>query len=1400
MSETVVRRDPGKISTTLKEAVLDGLLNMTYAHISGDGEVGKYLYGARPRTLLNSGFLLPQQTPFGDDEVISPIWISSHGTQLQVSLKAETRISIQPRLSLYVRVLPTEKELSRPDCKAIFTLKPEVAREIKDERNRRLEAEWERVKGNYASKRVHPEWKSIRERILEEVYVERGIPPRLVLDIDVEEPPTEPDASVEDTPPIEGVQANVDEAASINDEYFEPLNVPHKWMRLDISVPELTLDLSESNDSIQSTAADHVEKMHEAIALQLKSWIESDDKISGGKLWGYRSQLSVPPSKYKHWQHFLDLARSSSNELAVPEITLGWDIELVGDWVDSSKKNLHIALENRSQEPHQYRDETDPACFLVTLQLKIPQSMHCPLKLERIDPSYRYNQYLQHAGLGQNCGIKVVSSSPEDLIIQTTWRPRYVQPRIVPTNISGVERNIRALSKPESTDGLTEIAAAMQSWVNHQKATVDTGAGLSATDRESRLRESEAFKEDISRWIHEKEAIEAGVRLLIESKGYWKKRGKQTERRAIPYEAWLAMNEAMANFMKVRFRNDDKDNSWHLFQLAFILANLPALASRMSEYSHYYKESRDDSVTLLYFATGGGKSEAFFGLLVFNLLLDRLRGKECGVTAMLRYPLRLLTIQQAQRCAKILAQAELVRVNHGYGGQQLSIGFWVGSGGSPNRHNDKGVISLPEIEEIAPTPSAEEKLRDDNQKYSAALRAWNKIPACPFCASTTALRRFPKLGGTLAHVCTNMSCASNAGGWAPLPFYICDDDIYDFAPAVLLGTVDKLALIGHSPQTIRRVLGMFGVAPWFDVSTQRFRVPTSPRDLKAGPEARGMTGVYPTYKGGLKLIHDPFPSLIIQDEAHLLDESLGTFAGLFESTLDAIFDQLAKPLSGLIAVDLAGKRRRPKVITASATVSEPERQLEHLYQRAIPAVQFPYPGPNLYESFYARPQSADPSETERRAILDPEIAAKQARIYCAFMTNGKPHTATSIAVLASFHYCITKLFDAFTSGDAKKSTVTKERLSSYISTGQLQALHREALEKASDSELATIIDLHRIALTYVTNKKGGDQIMAAEAEETRKRHLNEGVELSGLGTRLITGSVDQGEIQAVVQAAQKRDEPGQKFTPLGELLRSVIATSAISHGVDVEEFNSMFFAGMPSDIAEYIQASSRVGRTHIGFVVLIPTPQRRRDRHIVEIFDIFHRFLERMVQPAAIDRWAEKAVERIYPSILQAYLTGVVPSRKLIELDEDKKDQTPNYTSIPSLRTEYGRRGEAMLAEINAFVEVAIGLKDGYEPEGADHYRHLIDKHTRYLITNQWASQVWGTGSMYEYFNAISNPMDKPMTSLRDVDQGGRIVMSSRGTTVTREGAKAFKQDPRDLLNVMDMIRLGTAQSEEGEA
>ena len=160
--------------------------------------------------------------------------------------------------------------------------------------------------------------------------------------------------------------------------------------------------------------------------------------------------------------------------------------------------------------------------------------------------------------------------------------------------------------------------------------------------------------------------IERGIRLLMQSQEAYRalatateQQRTQLERRAAPYRAWLLTNESF-----LRRDRGDRQRGWRLFQLAFILAHIPTFASRMPEYRDYYDPLLDEAAaSLLYFPTGGGKSEAFYGALLFAMFLDRLRGKARGVTAIIRYPLRLLTLQQGQRLLLLVTAAELVRID-----------------------------------------------------------------------------------------------------------------------------------------------------------------------------------------------------------------------------------------------------------------------------------------------------------------------------------------------------------------------------------------------------------------------------------------------------------------------------------------------------------------------------------------------------------------------------------------------------------------------------------------------------------------------------------------------------------------------------------------------------------------
>jgi hypothetical protein len=181
-------------------------------------------------------------------------------------------------------------------------------------------------------------------------------------------------------------------------------------------------------------------------------------------------------------------------------------------------------------------------------------------------------------------------------------------------------------------------------------------------------------------------------------------------------------------------------------------------------------------------------------------------------------------------------------------------------------------------------------------------------------------------------------------------------------------------------------------------------------------------------------------------------------------------------------------------------------------------------------------------------------------------------------------------------------------------------------------------------------------------------------------------------------------------------------------------------------------------------VVLIPTPQRRRDRYIVEVFDSYHRFLERMVSPAAIDRWAGRAIERVLPSFIQAYLTGVRYISDLYKLAPDKKHTVRDLSWIPFIVDIYKNPATKgpLIKGICEFVEKAIGLDGDFAPGGKQHYQELIRERVETLLTNWDRDALGEQRNLMDYFKAQPSVMNRPMTSLRDVDEAGVIYFGHR--------------------------------------
>ncbi|NTE55799.1 helicase [Agrobacterium tumefaciens] len=1414
-----------RIDVELKEAVCDALVNMITRRSSGTDDAGRIVYGKSPQRSVFSGQLLPRLSGADVDET-SDIRIAAIGIDFNMDAAATCFLEAKPKFSVYVRVLPTWEEISSDrfgipiDFKLRKDKKDEIDRKIRQRREELYEREnltrpdWGALEPDQKES-VKRRRLDIQNEIRRSVYGEYGIPVDGASAASFDKPKASEGEEEEsagspvvtgDAPeaePTPDIGRMVTSGAHIPESMYSPAPIPPKWVRVDLDLPECTWSAALSGAALTSAFAEYSRSMHAEISEQLANWLKGDgERIA----WRDRMVTQADAASAESWNTFIGkLAGEKVDPKILPSLTgVVMRAERQRDFMDPTRVSIRVTLDNSCAE----LSKTDArfqcnAIFGTGFALRLARDAHHPVKLDRVVPSYRFRDYMAYPAIGLNCGVEESEPSEGVIELSTTWAPRFNQPRVVPRKID-LEYHFKPLADGYDVSKLRVLVDDYRAWIGQQEAALKDSIvhDLPADDAD---RERVRFAEDLAGQRTEARHVEQGIDILTASReaalavaGASGHERQRLIRKSAPWHAWLMMNESFA-------RRDAKypDRGWRLFQLAFILAHIPTFASRTEEFSEFFDGDRDEmSASLLYFPTGGGKSEAFYGALVFAIFLDRLRGKDRGITAMIRYPLRLLTLQQAQRLLKLIVWSEIVRKEKAAGLWPIEIGFWVGASNTPNRFNHMRP-DLPDLATLGDDDDLASGLSSEAKRYQDVQASYNKVPSCPCCGSATGLRRHKASGGKerAVIVCFDTKCEWNRthGGIAPLPFLLTDDTIYQRAPAILLGTVDKLAMLGQSTQTITDILGMFGMARWIGPDGHLAN-PRETQDLSKGPTNSGASAVYPAYDGGERVFHDPFPSLIIQDEAHLLEESLGTFSGLFDTLLEKTFTSIDDICGNELKVaryrNAEGKAmpRLPKIVAATATISDPERQIKTLYQRK--PLRYPYPGPDIYRSFFSEPDQAPSGNSERSALsqtlarhLAPEATAPLMRLYVSLMTNGATHTVTTVGVLSSFHTIITHLWKDLL--DPAKSQAAVAELAAAVSPGTAGGWRRAAIQRAVDEgrtdEIMALVDLHRIALAYVTNKKGGDQVIDALHTAVAQKHLIAGLSHDLFVSRLISGGIDMQEIQAVMKLAETSFDGGQ-YPEVGETLRNIVATSAISHGVDVDRFNSMFFAGLPSDIAEYIQASSRVGRTHVGFVMLLPTPQSRRDRYVVETHDIFHRFLERMIAPPAVERWSEMAIERVRPSYVQTWAM-LKDARAFFDLPDEQKSDFLTHDSTRMLNRLSRRDTVAFANDVGGFMLDALGIggrgvdRIG-EPPAREFYRGRTDAAALELGRSMKDLDI--SARLRQFWEEQDTKLRMPMTSLRDVDEAG-LIRASDFDRGSRGNSREMSLE--DVATAMKVIR-----------
>jgi len=374
-------------------------------------------------------------------------------------------------------------------------------------------------------------------------------------------------------------------------------------------------------------------------------------------------------------------------------------------------------------------------------------------------------------------------------------------------------------------------------------------------------------------------------------------------------EAFRVANRAVARALRQRFGDGlGEAPRWRAFQLAFLLLNLNGLADP--------HDTHRNTVDLLFFPTGGGKTEAYLGLAAFTMVLRRLRGNPpagnsargrggAGVAVIMRYTLRLLTLDQLSRAAGMVCALELERRLNPtrYGSWPFEIGLWVGKAATPN--NIKTAIAQLKAFKARPDKSA----------------APIPLENCPWCGQRFSADSFhPQPPGENARelrlTCTNWQGCDFSGD-NPLPIVAVDETIYRRLPAFLIATVDKFASL-----------------PWVGPSGA----------LLGGADRFDEQGFYGAAepRGGTRLpVPLAPPDLIIQDELHLISGPLGTMAGLYEAAIEALCVRVS-----------AGRKLRPKIIASTATVRRAQDQIQALFGRSLTQI-FPPPGPDRRDSFFA---------------------------------------------------------------------------------------------------------------------------------------------------------------------------------------------------------------------------------------------------------------------------------------------------------------------------------------------------------------------------------------------------------------------------------------------------------------
>ena len=782
--------------------------------------------------------------------------------------------------------------------------------------------------------------------------------------------------------------------------------------------------------------------------------------------------------------------------------------------------------------------------------------------------------------------------------ISTSVIPVYDLPQVAPTQ--HVDLSMLQLSDKgnwnDAKNSLKILHEKYSGWIEDIKNEADNSLELENY--------REAAKLNIIKCQKSLKRIQKGIQILIDSDENsdvvkcfrWMNRAMiwQQQRSKTKIRKWIKTGSSENQQLSIEGINGDYNEQifpsiedfhsssnyngrWRPFQLAFILLNLESILHPTSE------ERR--IVDLIWFPTGGGKTEAYLGLTAFSIFYRRIKGKAKwnwefygGTTVLMRYTLRLLTTQQYERAASLICACDLIRIENlkEIGDEPISIGLWVGGTSTPNKNDDaKAQLNL-----LKTDPKAE---------YNFV------VMKCPCCGSQIGkvenIGRFDKVqkvkglhkedgkDGKVMFRCENKNCEYNIN---PLPLQVIDELIYDTPPTLLLGTVDKFAMI-----------------PWKSDAGKLFGF----RNINDNGD---WTRICP-------------PELIIQDELHLIAGPLGTMVGLYETMVQTLCNDYKKTEPPFITGD-EEDLIPPKIIASSATISRAFEQVKGIYgikskeQLSI----FPAQGLTFGDTWFS----------EEKSINETDSSGSQkypGRKYIGILASGFPSAQTSI--VRTYAAVLQKVKELTEINDSININYYWTLLGYFNSIRELGGAS---------------------SLVYGDIRERLGQIQNRDLRTSdKKRYINKIEEL--------TSRISSSEIPSTLKKLEAT------FTNVkNEALDICLATNMVATGVDISRLGLMFIHGQPKTTAEYIQASSRVGRDvpmGPGIIFTLYSPSKPRDKSQYEQFQGYHSRIYSNVEPTSVTPFSinarEKGLHAVLIALIRNFSSGKMKETPLINDEFD---------------------------------------------------------------------------------------------------------------------------------------------------